>query len=135
MRKTVCFYQVFRRPKFVREGVGDCKICTADEKNKECAEFLPMTLYSFQAKEADDGKKAEVPLKKVLQKPTGKEVLLHQAQAHQSCQSEPASNRRNEGLNRPSGRLLKSPHSILTQLNKVLALQVNWVGAEWVVEL
>ena len=100
MRKIVCFYQIFRRPKFVREGVGDCMICTASPDNVKCLEYLGMTLFHFTAiKEADDEKKAEVPPQKVLQKPTGKEVLLHQAQAHQKCQSEPASNRWNEGLN------------------------------------
>lgn len=50
MRKTVCFYQAFRRKKFIGKGVGDCEICAADEKNKNCAEFLPITLWTFEAK-------------------------------------------------------------------------------------
>lgn len=50
MKKRICLFQAFKRKMAViPEGVGDCSICTPDEKNKECKDFIGMTLYSFQA--------------------------------------------------------------------------------------
>ena len=46
---TGCIHQFFR-PKyyFPSEGVGDCRICTADEKNKECKGYYPITLMRIK---------------------------------------------------------------------------------------
>jgi len=32
----------------------NCKICTPDEKNRECKNYFPMTLWTFYAKKADN---------------------------------------------------------------------------------
>ena len=44
MKKIVCLYQI------CQHKVGNCKICIADEKNKLCENYIPLTLFSFEAK-------------------------------------------------------------------------------------
>lgn len=48
-KKIGCINQFFT-PKysFVKEGYGNCKICTADEKNKECLGYYPITIMRIK---------------------------------------------------------------------------------------
>ena len=43
MKQVVCFYQL------CQHKVGNCKICIADEKNKLCENYTPITLFTFTA--------------------------------------------------------------------------------------
>ena len=47
MRKTVCVHQVFKRKRERKDGVGNCEVCTADEDNKKCRDYLRMTLHTI----------------------------------------------------------------------------------------
>ena len=50
MRK--CFYQVFGSGKGIRlEGWGNCEICKADEKNKECKGYIGISVIIIDIKE------------------------------------------------------------------------------------
>jgi hypothetical protein len=37
----------------MRGGKGDCAVCTTDEKNKNCPGFYPITIFTFEVKEAN----------------------------------------------------------------------------------
>lgn len=50
-----CFNQVFKPFKATRDGIGDCSICTPSPENKNCSEFLPITIWSFEAIDAERG--------------------------------------------------------------------------------
>jgi len=61
MKKTLCFFQVVKpRPRFNKEGVGDCLICTPHSDNAKCANFLGLTLYSFEAVEKVEAESEEI---------------------------------------------------------------------------
>jgi hypothetical protein len=50
-----CIHQVMRpKEPILREGVGDCRICTPDEKNKECRAYYPITWAYVNVEEDDE---------------------------------------------------------------------------------
>ena len=60
-QETVCLYQMFvSKIKFVQADCGDCTICVSDVNNKNCKKYYPITLWSFTAKEAENGVKAVI---------------------------------------------------------------------------
>lgn len=50
MKQTICLYQAFRAKVIhIKEGCGDCSKCITNEDNKNCVDYLPITLWTFQA--------------------------------------------------------------------------------------
>ena len=47
----ICFYQLFKGFKVVREGWGDCSICVPNGKNQDCKGYWPISIWYFTAKE------------------------------------------------------------------------------------
>jgi len=54
-----CINQIFR-PKFSPglkiAGKGDCRVCTMDEKNKECPAYTPIKILIFEIKGGENEK-------------------------------------------------------------------------------
>lgn len=50
----VCLHQ-FIRPSgtFLMPNVGDCTKCIADKKNRECLQFTPINVFTFEVKDGD----------------------------------------------------------------------------------
>jgi hypothetical protein len=43
-KRVLCLYQFIKMGNFNLPGVGNCKICTTDEKNKECLKYRPISV-------------------------------------------------------------------------------------------
>ncbi len=51
--EKVCFYQICKaKVVHIKEGCGDCSKCTASPENKNCSDYIPLTLWTFNAVDA-----------------------------------------------------------------------------------
>lgn len=53
--QTVCFWQIYRtKPMEIKDGHGDCSVCTASPDNQYCIGYTPIKFRVFEVVEEEE---------------------------------------------------------------------------------